>query len=185
MANIKQKKDIDKIVKEKKLELNSLYGRKVMEIAEAKQTPKQIINIFGEDKQEAIILGKIDLADEDEKIKFYNECLNCEESISNHKGERFRIKYIYITKQEIKNDIDAITQRPKVINGKDTHSAPRMVFYTEDGRGLISFSAGIYYALKGLYSVMGTPPYTFDIIFQEIEKGKTRVFTIQVAKREK
>lgn len=143
---------------------------------------RALLSVYGEGQSDAVVVGKIDLANEDEKMDFYNNCLNCEESIDRHLGEKLKVKYIYVEKQEIKNDLDVSTGQPKLINGKVTHTAPRQVYYCEDGKSYITFSGGTYFALKKLIAVYGNPPYPFYLIFDQINKGKSRVYTIKITK---
>lgn len=131
---------------------------------------KQEINIFGENKQNAIILGEIDTQSKQEKIKFYNQVINCENNIDSILNTPKHIKYIHIDKQRlIKPD-----------NPKGYEDTPRIVFYFTDDTSVISFSIGIYNAIKRLVSVFGTPPYDFDIIFKQITKGKNHIYTIDI-----
>lgn len=145
------------------------------ELVEKKET---FINIFNEDYQNAIILGDLSKATTQEKLSFFNETLNCEDSASEHIGEKLEIKYIYICKQEILND------GGQVIDGKKTHSAPRMVFFTKDNKGIITFSSQVYTALKKINNVFGDPPYDFYIQFNTIERNKKRIFTINLVEKE-
>ena len=127
------------------------------------------INVFGENSQNAIILGDIASAPTEEKIKFYNEVLDSQITVDMILEKEKTVKYIHVDKVDIKNQ-----------NDSGTHEAPRIVFYFEDGTSCISFSAGIYLALKKLVNVFGAPPYKFNIKFRSIEKGKTRTYTINI-----
>ena len=133
------------------------------------------INIFGENKQPAIILGNFDAADENEKITFYNEVINCEKSVDTILGKSKQIKYIHIDKQRL--------NKPE--NPKGYEEVPRIIFYFTDGDAVISWSIGIYVALKRLVNVFGAPPYNFNIMFEQINKGKSRVYTISIDKNNK
>ena len=128
------------------------------------------INIFGENKQNAIILGDFEKATDEEKIKFYNEVINCEKNCDLFLGEVKDIKYIHIDKMRM--------AKPEKPQGYE--DVPRIVFYFMDGTACISFSIGIYFGLKRLINVFGAPPYNFSVKFEQINKGKSRVYTIGI-----
>lgn len=136
---------------------------------EIKKAENIFINIFGENKQNAIILGDIASAPLEEKLKFFNEVLDSQTSVENILGKEKEVKYIHIDKLDVKNTND---------NG--THEVARMLFYFTDGTSCLSFSMGIYLALKKIVNIFGAPPYEFNIIFKSIDKGKTRTYTIGI-----
>ena len=133
------------------------------------QIPDIFINIFGENKQNAIILGDVASAPTDEKIKFYNEVIDTQITVDKIMGMEKEIKYIHIDKCDIKNQ-----------NDTGTHEAPRIVFYFTDNTSCISFSAGVYLALKKLVNIFGAPPYEFNVKFKCIEKGKSRTYSFDI-----
>lgn len=137
---------------------------------ELKISEKDFINIFGEDKQNAIVLGDIENATQKEKVLFYNEVINCEKKIDDILNKPQKIKYIHIVKQRL--------SKPE--NPKGYEEVPRIVFYFENGDAVLSMSVGIYIALKRLFSIFGYPPYDFSITFLQLNKGKNRIYTISI-----
>lgn len=150
---------------------------------ELKSVEKKFINVFGEDKTPAVILGNLDLLKTKDRIDFYNNVLNCNENIDAHFNEKLDIKYIYVAKQEIFNEYDPETKRPKVIDGKFTHSAPRMVFFTQDRKAYITFASGIYTCLKKIYECFGEPPYDFYIIPTMFKKNNKNIYELRVEEK--
>lgn len=136
----------------------------------APKLPDININIFGEDKQNALILGNIATDTEADKIKLYNLICNCEKNVNDILNIPKKIKAIYISKTRItKND-----------NPRGYEDVPRIVFIFDDESAVITFSIGVYIALKRLISVFGEPPYNFNCVFRQLEKNKVRIYTIDV-----
>lgn len=136
----------------------------------APKLPDININIFGEDKQNALILGKIATDTEVDKIKLYNLICNCEKNVNDILNTPKKIKAMYISKIRMaKND-----------NPKGYEDVPRIVFIFDDDSAVITFSIGVYIALKRLVSVFGEPPYNFNCVFRQLEKNKVRIYTIDV-----
>lgn len=129
------------------------------------------INLFGEDKQQAIVLGTIATDTEADKIKLYNLICNCEKNVNDILNTKQKIKAIYISKTRI--------SKPDTPKGYE--DCPRIVFIFEDDSAVITFSIGVYVALKRLVSVFGAPPYNFYVIFKQLEKNKVRIYTIDIA----
>lgn len=121
------------------------------------------------EKTTSIIVGANNLKNENEKIDFFDKVISCENNVSSILNTRVRIKCAYIDKQRLEKEHGF-----EIVN--------RIVFGFEDGTACITFSEGIFIAFKRLVSIFGEPPYNFDIIFKSIEKGKTRVYTIEILK---
>ena len=115
-----------------------------------------------------IVLGTIP-DNQKEKIKFYNEVLNCETKVDTILGVPKKIKYIHVASQKIKRD-----------NHIGYEITPRMVFYFMDETSVISFSIGIFNSLEKMVEIFGNPPYDFSIKFIQINKGRERVYTIDI-----
>ena len=167
--------DFIKCLKEKNVnveKLNIEILEEDLKMENLKNIEKPEINLFGEQKQSAIILGQIDTQSEEEKIKFFNQVINCEVKIDTILNTPKKIKYIHIDKERL--------SKPDTAKGYE--DTPRVVFYFDDDTSVISFSIGIYNALKRLVSVFGVPPYDFKVIFKQITKGKSRIYTIDIKK---
>lgn len=115
-----------------------------------------------------IVLGTIP-DNQKEKIKFYNEVLNCEKTVDTILGVPKKIKYIHVDSQKIKKDTPV-----------GYEITPRVVFYFADDTSVISFSIGIFNSLQKLVGIFGNPPYDFSIKFIQINKGKQRIYTIDI-----
>lgn len=108
----------------------------------------------------------------EDKISLYNLICNAQKSVNDILGEKVKVKGYYLSN----------TRLIKPDTAKGYEDTPRIVFFLENGEAVITFSIGIYLALKRLTSVFGDPPYEFFIIFRQIEKGKNRIYTIDISK---
>lgn len=116
--------------------------------------------------------GAISIETTDDKITLYNLICNTQKSINDILGEKVKIKGYHLSN----------TRLIKPDTAKGYEDSPRIVFILENGEAVITFSIGIYLALKRLTSIFGDPPYDFYLIFRQIEKGKNRIYTIDISK---
>lgn len=117
--------------------------------------------------------GNFEIKTLDDKIKLYNLIAgDGQKNINDILNNKVKIKAYHI----------ATTRLIKPETTKGYEDVPRIVFILENDEAVITFSVGVYIALKRLTSVFGEPPYAFFVIFKQIEKGKNRIYTIDIAK---
>ena len=117
----------------------------------------------------ALFIGANNIKSEEEKIKFFDNVISCEVKIDQIMGQRKKIKCAYIDKQRLEKQTGF-----EITN--------RLVFAFEDGSYCMTFSEGIFIAFKRLVAIFGEPPYNFYVTFKEVNKGKSRVYTIEISK---
>ena len=108
----------------------------------------------------------------DDKITLYNMVANTQKNVNDILGEKVKIKAFHLSN----------TRLIKPDTAKGYEDTPRIVFFLDDGRAVITFSIGVYLSLKRLTSIFGEPPFDFYVIFRQIEKGKNRIYTIDISK---
>jgi len=124
------------------------------------------------EKTTALLIGANNIKSDDEKIAFFDNVISCESNIASILGQPKKIKCAYIDKQRLEK-------------GTTFEIANRIVFAFEDGTFCLTFSEGIFIAFKRLVAIFGEPPYNFNVIFEQIDKGKSRVYTIKIEKEVK
>lgn len=124
-----------------------------------------------ENKTTALFIGAGNIKSEEEKIKFFDQVISCEVKIDQIMGQKKKIKCAYIDKQRLEKQTGF-----EITN--------RIVFAFEDGSYCMTFSEGIFIAFKRLVAIFGEPPYNFYTTFKEVNKGKSRVYTIEICKED-
>lgn len=115
----------------------------------------------------ALFIGANNIKSEAEKIQFFDNVISCEVKIDSIMGQKKKIKCAYIDKQRLEK-------------ANTFEIANRIVFAFEDGTYCMTFSEGIFIAFKRLVAIFGEPPYNFYTMFKEVNKGKSRVYTIEI-----
>lgn len=120
--------------------------------------------ISEKNSKELFIYGEIK---PEEKIDVFNKIMNCETAIDSKVfGKKLKLKVVAMQQMAMENGTNAM----------------RQIYITEDGKSYISFSNGIYKIMRNLLKVFGAPPYEFSVVFKEINKGKIRLYTMQICK---
>ena len=108
----------------------------------------------------------------EDRINLYNLVANTNKSINDILGKKVKINAFHLSNTRL--------IKPDTVKGYE--DTPRIVFFLDDGSAVITFSIGIYLSLKRVTSIFGDPPYDFYLIFNQIEKGKNRIYTIDISK---